>query len=130
LGRGERFPHLLGRGGDVDGVDRHGFEFFGLEFFDIHHAACLPIDFHFYSTPSMPSALRGIVRALPDSRRLLRLERIAGHPFEMPSSSLLSFANPSWISVSFTNSPCGSSVKTTLVAPSFRISSSRSCLNV
>src|SRR5581483_9967127 len=98
LRRCQRLPHLLRRGGDVDGVDRHRLE---------------PVDTHAGSF--LPSAPRGVASASPVSSRLLRLDRIAGQPVEMPASSLL-LVKPSWVSVSFTRSPCGSSTNTTLLA--------------
>src|SRR5262249_44885449 len=102
--RGQRLPHLFWRGGDVDGVDRHRFELV-----EAHAGSFLP------------SAPRGIASAAPVSSRLFRLERIAGHPEEMPASSLL-LVKPSCVSVSFTRSPCGSSTNTTLLACSWRMS--------
>lgn len=45
----------------------------------------------------------------PVSRRLLRLARIAGQPFETISINLEPGLSISWIRVSFTMSPCGSS---------------------
>src|SRR6185437_7579133 len=100
----QRLPDLLRRRGDVDRVDGQR-----LELIDLHQP-----------TPSMSSAASGIASGSPDSRRLLRLERIAGHPLEMPSSSLLPSTNPSWVSVSLTSSPWGSRVKTTFEGGSLR----------
>src|SRR5882724_7277895 len=109
----QRLPDFLRRRADVDGVDDRR-----LEVVDVH------------SNPSMPSAEGGIASAVPDSSMLLRLDRIAGHPLEMPSSSLLPSSKSSCVSVSFTSLPCGSRLKTTLVGRSLRASSLRTWWNV
>ena len=90
FGRGQRLPYLFGRGGDVDGVDDGR-----LEFRDVHRR----------TQPSILSASKGISSGCPVSRMLLRLDRIAGHPFEIPLKNLLPSENPSWVSVSFTIFP-------------------------
>src|SRR5258708_46854 len=89
--RGQRLPHLLGRGDDVDGVDDGG-----LELADIHPH---------HSTPSIFRAASGTSSACPDSSRLLRLDIMAGHPLEMPCSILLSCSISSCVSVSLTYLP-------------------------
>src|SRR5262249_12861773 len=113
LGAGQRLPDLLRCGSDVDRVDERGFE---------------PGNVHVYAKPSMLSAAGGIESGVPDSNRLLRLDRIAGHPLEMPSSILPPSTKPSCVSVNFTTLPCGSRVKTTFDGGSFLIPSSRTCL--
>src|SRR5258708_3183596 len=113
LRRCQRLPDLLRRRCNVDGVDGSR-----LEMIDVH------------LNPSMSSAAGGIVSALPVSSRLLRLARIAGHPLEMPSRSLLPASKSSWVSVSFTTLPCGARVKTTLVGRSLRAASLSTWWNV
>src|SRR6185369_5823095 len=100
LGRRQRLPHLLGRGGDVDRVDDRG-----LELVDLHVGAGPSIDLHDRVSSSLPSAARGIASGFPVSSMLFRPDRIAGHPVEMAPTSLLPSTKPSWVTVSFTRLP-------------------------
>src|SRR5262249_16739090 len=106
----QRFPNLFGRGRDVDRVN-DGWP----EGSHINHA----------STPLISSALNGISNAWPISSIDLRLDRMAGHPFEMPSRTTLSGAKSSWVRVSLISLPYGSSTNVTRDGRSLRAVSLR-----
>src|SRR5712664_3203537 len=104
----QRLPDFLRRRADIDGVDDRR-----LEVVDVH------------DTPSMPRQEGGIANAVPDSSMLLRLDRMAGHPLEIPSRITLPSSKSSCVSVSFVNLPYGSSTKVTREGRSFFAASFR-----
>src|ERR1700687_2404840 len=106
-------PDLLGGRRDIDGVNDRRLEVLDLQW-----------------NPSIPSATGEIASAVPDSSRVLRPARIAGHPLEMPSRITLPSSKSSCVRVSFTSLPCGSRTKTTLVGRSLRAASLRTWWNV
>src|SRR5262249_37756736 len=109
---GERRPDLLGRARDVSDVDGFRYEF-GLAHFRVSP----------YAAPSAiaiarsraPHSLSGLVNsdARPVSSRLFRLARINGHPLLTASCTLLPGSNWSWVTVSLTSLPMGSSSNVT-----------------
>src|SRR6185437_16713062 len=127
LGRCQRLPHLLRRGGDVDGVDRQR-----LELVEFHGGTRSSIELHLASKPSRLDMACCFQAALatsstgsgfPVSRKLFRLAITIGQPPEMSRRVLPPSSRLSWVTVSLITLPRGSRSKVTREVRSRRASS-------